>query len=170
VRLRRANRKTSSAKMKGKTSSTKLLDKTIWNPRPVIGLLSRPITGPSGSFLLVLGPTFSALLTVSALLTGAVGTAWCIRAGHASGACVNTGTCCVLYFVSYRYFKAYCIIIIAVLCSNKCKYTVRYVVPHVPPVRHVVRTVLYPYCSPTAAMSDSDVRIALYRHRHQDQE
>ena len=49
-----------------------LLDKTIWNPRPVIGLLSRAITEFGGSFLLVFGPTFSALLTNSALLTAAV--------------------------------------------------------------------------------------------------
>ena len=60
--------------MKGKTSSAKLLDKTIWNPRPVIDLLSRAVFESGVSFLHFLGPTFSALLTVSALLTGAVGT------------------------------------------------------------------------------------------------
>ena len=60
--------------MKRKTSSTGLLDKTIWNPRPVIGLLTRAIRESGGSFLLVLGPTFSALLTNKALLTNAVGT------------------------------------------------------------------------------------------------
>jgi hypothetical protein len=53
--------------MKGKTSSAKLLDKTIWNPRPVIDLLPRAITEPGGSFMLVLGPTFSALLTNKSL-------------------------------------------------------------------------------------------------------
>ena len=61
--------------MKGKASSTELLDKTIWNLRPVIDLPTRAIRESGGSFLLVLGPTFSALLTVSALLTGAVGIA-----------------------------------------------------------------------------------------------
>ena len=68
-------RKTSSAEMKGKTSSAKILDKTIWNPRPVIDLLSRAIinTELGGSFLLVLGPTFSTLLTNKSLLTNAVG-------------------------------------------------------------------------------------------------
>jgi hypothetical protein len=40
----------------------------------VIGLLSRAITELSGSFLLVLGPTFSALLTNKSLLTNALGT------------------------------------------------------------------------------------------------
>ena len=68
-------RKTSNAEMKRKTSSTELLDKTIWNPRPVIDLLTRAIRESGGSFLLVLGPTFSALLTNKALLTNAVGTA-----------------------------------------------------------------------------------------------
>ena len=66
-------RKTSNAEMKRKTSSTELLDKTIWNPRPVIGLLTRAIRESGGSFLLVLGPAFSALLTNKALLTNAVG-------------------------------------------------------------------------------------------------
>jgi hypothetical protein len=64
--------------MKRKTSPTELLDKTIWNPRPVIDLLSRAITESGGSFLLVLGPTFSALLTNNSLLTNAVGN------GHSS--------------------------------------------------------------------------------------
>ena len=48
--------------------------KTIWNPRPVIDLVTRAIWESGGSFLLVLGPTFSALLTNKALLTNAVGT------------------------------------------------------------------------------------------------
>jgi hypothetical protein len=42
--------------MKGKTSPTKLLDKKIWNPRPVIDLTSRAIAESGGSFLLALGP------------------------------------------------------------------------------------------------------------------
>ena len=29
---------------------TKLLDKTIWNPRPVIGLVSRAVIGSADSF------------------------------------------------------------------------------------------------------------------------
>jgi hypothetical protein len=66
-------RKTSNAEMKRKVSSTELLDKAIRNPRPVIGLLSRAITELGGSFLLVLGPAFSALLTNKSLLTDAVG-------------------------------------------------------------------------------------------------
>jgi hypothetical protein len=66
--------KTSNAEMKRKFSSTELLDKTIRNPRPVIDLLSRAITELGGSFLLVLGPNFSALLTNKSLLTNAVGT------------------------------------------------------------------------------------------------
>ena len=66
-------RKTSNAEMKRKTSSTKLLDKTIWNPRPVIDSLSRAITESGGSYLLVLGPAFSELLTNNELLTNAVG-------------------------------------------------------------------------------------------------
>jgi hypothetical protein len=41
--------------------------------RPVIGPLQRAITEPGGSFLLVLGPALSALLTNSALLTADVG-------------------------------------------------------------------------------------------------
>jgi hypothetical protein len=61
-----------SLQMKGKISSAELLDKTIWNPRPVIDLLSRAITELGGSFLLVLGPTFSSLLTNKSLLTNAV--------------------------------------------------------------------------------------------------
>ena len=65
--------KTSNAEMKRKTSSTELLDKTIWNPRPVIDLLARAIRESGSSFLLVLGPTFSALLTNKALLTNATG-------------------------------------------------------------------------------------------------
>ena len=40
----------------------------------MIGLLSRAITEPGGSFLLVLGPTFSALLADKSLLTNVVGT------------------------------------------------------------------------------------------------
>ena len=60
-------RKTSNAEMKRKGSSTELLDKAIRNPRPVIGLLSRAITELGGSFLLVLGPAFSALLTNKSL-------------------------------------------------------------------------------------------------------
>ena len=69
-----AIRKTSSAEMKVKNYSTKLLDETIWNLRPVIDLPTRAIRESGGSFLLVLGPTFSALLTNKALLTDAVGT------------------------------------------------------------------------------------------------
>jgi hypothetical protein len=67
--------KTSNAEMKRETSPTELLDKTIWNPRPVIDLLSRAIMESGGSFLLVLvlGPTFSALLANRSLLTNAVG-------------------------------------------------------------------------------------------------
>ena len=65
--------KTSTAFLKGKACSTGFLDKTIWNPRPVIDLLSRAVFESGVSFLHFLGPTFSALLTVSALLTGAVG-------------------------------------------------------------------------------------------------
>jgi hypothetical protein len=68
--------------MKRKTSSTELLDKTIWNPRPVIGLLTRAIRESGGSFLLVLGPTFSALLANKALLTDAVGTCTVHGRGH----------------------------------------------------------------------------------------
>ena len=71
VRMKRI-RKNSNAEMKRKTSSTELLDKTIWNPRPVIDLLSRAVFESGVSFLHFLGPTFSALLAVSALLTGAV--------------------------------------------------------------------------------------------------
>jgi hypothetical protein len=43
--------KTSSAEMKGEASSAKLLDKTIWNPRPVIGLLPQAIAESGGPFL-----------------------------------------------------------------------------------------------------------------------
>jgi hypothetical protein len=60
--------------MKRKTSPTQFLDKTIWNPRPVIDLASRAIKESGGSFLLVLGETFSELLTNNELLTNAVGT------------------------------------------------------------------------------------------------
>jgi hypothetical protein len=47
--------------MKGKTSPTKLLDKTIWNPRPVVDLTSRAITESGGSFPTCFGPYFSGL-------------------------------------------------------------------------------------------------------------
>jgi hypothetical protein len=50
-------RKTSSTEMKRKASSTELLDKTIWNPRPVVGLLSRATRESGGSFLLPPHPT-----------------------------------------------------------------------------------------------------------------
>ena len=66
-------RKISNAEMKRKTSSAKLLDKNHWNHRPVIDLTSRAIRESGGSFLLVLGPTFSALLANKSLLTNAVG-------------------------------------------------------------------------------------------------
>jgi hypothetical protein len=68
-------RKTSNAKMKRKTSSTKLLDKKTLEspPRDWPSVLSRAIKELGGSFLLVLGPTFSALLTNESLLTNAVG-------------------------------------------------------------------------------------------------
>ena len=59
--------------MKGKTSSAKLLDKTIWNPRPVIDLLSRAVFESGVSFLHFLGPTLVRFWRFSALLTGAVG-------------------------------------------------------------------------------------------------
>jgi hypothetical protein len=47
--------KTSNAEMKGGTSPTKLLNKTIWNPRPVIDQSPRAIKELGGSFLLALG-------------------------------------------------------------------------------------------------------------------
>ena len=52
---------TSSAEMKGKTSPTKLLDKTIWNPRPMIDLASRAVSDKSKSE--VLPPFFNRLET-----------------------------------------------------------------------------------------------------------
>jgi hypothetical protein len=45
---------TSSAEMEVKTSPTKLLDKTIWNPHPEIDLASRAVSGESNSFRLFL--------------------------------------------------------------------------------------------------------------------
>ena len=41
--------------MKGKDSPTKLLDKTIWDPRPVIGLASLAVSGSVDYYLLFLG-------------------------------------------------------------------------------------------------------------------
>jgi hypothetical protein len=49
--------------MKRKASSAKLLDKTIWNPRPVIDLLSRAVFESGVSFLHFLGPAFSGRFT-----------------------------------------------------------------------------------------------------------
>ena len=49
--------KTSTAFLKGKAYSTRFLDKTIWNPRPVIDLLSRAVFELGVSFLHFLGPT-----------------------------------------------------------------------------------------------------------------
>ena len=46
---------TSSAEMEVKTSPTKLLDKTIWNPHPEIDLASWAVSGESNSFRLFLG-------------------------------------------------------------------------------------------------------------------
>jgi hypothetical protein len=66
-------RKTSNAEMKRKTSSAELPDKTIWNPRPVIGLLRH--RGPLRNWVVLpacFGPAFSALLTNKSLLTSAV--------------------------------------------------------------------------------------------------
>jgi hypothetical protein len=45
----------SSAKMEVKTSPTKLLDKTIWNPRPETDLASRAVSHEPNSFRLFLG-------------------------------------------------------------------------------------------------------------------
>jgi hypothetical protein len=51
--LKRNRNATSSAEMKGKASPTKiLLDKTIWNPCPVIGPVSRAVSGPAESSFL----------------------------------------------------------------------------------------------------------------------
>ena len=52
-------RKTSTAFLKGKACSTGFLDKTIWNPRPVIDLLllSRAVFESGVSFLHFLGST-----------------------------------------------------------------------------------------------------------------
>ena len=47
---------TSSAEMEVKTSITKLLDKTIWNPRPEIDLASRAVSGESSPFRLFFRP------------------------------------------------------------------------------------------------------------------
>ena len=66
--------KTSTAFLKGKACSTGFLDKTIWNPRPVIDLLSRAVFESGVSFLHFLGPTLVRFWRFSALLTGAVGT------------------------------------------------------------------------------------------------
>ena len=66
-------RGTSTAFLKGKAPSTRFLDKTIWNPRAVIDLLSRAVFESGNSFLLVLGPTFSDNLTASDSFAGAVG-------------------------------------------------------------------------------------------------
>jgi hypothetical protein len=44
-------RKTPTAFSKGKAYSTRFLDKTIWNPRPVIDLLSRAVFESGVSFL-----------------------------------------------------------------------------------------------------------------------
>jgi hypothetical protein len=60
-------RKTSNAEIKRGTSLTELLDKQIWNPRPVIGLLARAITEPDFSLLLVL--VNGVLLTAAAQQT-----------------------------------------------------------------------------------------------------
>ena len=46
---------TSSAEMKGVASPTKLLDKAIWNPRPVIDLAPRAVPDKSKSLYLFLG-------------------------------------------------------------------------------------------------------------------
>ena len=60
--------------LKGKAPSTRFLDKTIWNPRTVIDLLSRAVFESGNPFLLVLGPTFSDNLTNSDSFMEAVGT------------------------------------------------------------------------------------------------
>ena len=65
--------RTSTAFLKGKACSTGFLDKTIWNPRPVIDLLSRAVFESGVSFLHFLGPTLVRFWRFSALLTGAVG-------------------------------------------------------------------------------------------------
>jgi hypothetical protein len=42
--------------LKGKTCSARFLDKTIWNPRPLIDQLSRAVFESGNSLLLLLGP------------------------------------------------------------------------------------------------------------------
>jgi hypothetical protein len=65
--------------MKREASSAKLLDKTVWNPRPVIDLLTRAVfeSIPNRvfpSYCTFLGPAFSGRFTNGGRFMATVGT------------------------------------------------------------------------------------------------